>query len=538
MLYSSCKIVFEALQVRYIKVCLFAGTLEVHWRANEEEADKRVPPVKRAKVAAVNWSRKEPEYTWGNSTDGAVVRKAELRALYEGYSPSQIFSTIFDDHILTHIIVQTGNYAKQKNEHGFSLSLDDLKRFIGILLLSGYHSLPRQKLYWCVDEDVGVPYVAKCMSRNRFYEIKRFLHLADNDLIGGSTDRMYKVHPLMNLLNERFQQHGIFHRNLSVDESMVKYFGHHPCKQFMRGKPIRFGYKNWMMCSDDGYCYAFDTYCGKSAKTDNNPLGSRVVLSLLEATSNPSDHIVFFDNFFTSHSLLVALRNKGFRATGTLRENRQMKCPLPSKKEMEKKQRGHFSHCFDPVGEVLLVKWKDSSVVTMATNYDGIVPMCSVKRWSSSAQEKVNVQQPKLFSSYNCSMGGVDLLDQAANNYRVCIRGKKWWWPLFTQMLNVAVVNSWKIHQLIADEPVDLLAFLRNVTRYYLRLGTKDHYIRRRPASIVSDIVLDKGGHFPSKLEKQLRCQYCHKRSMWACAKCNITLCLKHGCFKKFHASK
>lgn len=52
-----------------------------------------------------------------------------------------------------------------------------------------------------------------------------------------------------------------------------------------------------------------------------------------------------------------------------------MKCPLPSKKEMEKKQRGHFSHCFDPVGEVLLVKWKDSSVVTMATNYDGIVPM-------------------------------------------------------------------------------------------------------------------------------------------------------------------
>lgn len=105
---------------------------------------------------------------------------------------------------------------------------------------------------------------------------------------------MYKVRPLMNLLNERFQQHGIFHRNLSVDESMVKYFGHHPCKQFMRGKPIRFGYKNWMMCNDDGYCYAFDTYCGKSAKTDNNPLGSCVVLSLLEATSNPSDHIVFF----------------------------------------------------------------------------------------------------------------------------------------------------------------------------------------------------------------------------------------------------
>lgn len=141
----------------------------------------------------------------------------------------------------------------------------------------------------------------------------------------------------MNLRNERFQQHGIFHRNLSVDESMVKYFGHHPCKQFMRGKPIRFGYKNWTMCSDDGYCYAFDTYCGRSASSDNNSPGSLVVLSLLEATSDCSNHIFFLDNFFTSHSLLVALCDNRFWATGTLRENQQMKCPLPSKKCKKKK---------------------------------------------------------------------------------------------------------------------------------------------------------------------------------------------------------
>lgn len=28
-------------------------------------------------------------------------------------------------------------------------------------------------------------------------------------------------------------------------ESMVKYFGHNPAKQFIRGKPVRFGFKNW-----------------------------------------------------------------------------------------------------------------------------------------------------------------------------------------------------------------------------------------------------------------------------------------------------
>lgn len=134
-------------------------------------------------------------------------------------------------------------------------------------------------------------------------------------------------------------------------------------------------------------------------------------------------------------------------------------------------------------------------------------------------------------------MGGVDLLDQAVNNYRIHIRGKKWWWALFTQMLNMATVNAWKIHQVVSDEPMDLLAFLRTVTRYYLRLGTRNQSIRRRPASTVCDIVLDKGGHFQHKLEKQLRCQSCHMRSMWACVKCDVTLCLKHGCFNKFDVS-
>ncbi|KAH9377909.1 hypothetical protein HPB48_006920 [Haemaphysalis longicornis] len=66
----------------------------------------------------MNWSPKEPEYTSGNSTDGALVGKAVLRTLYDGYFH------IVDDDILTHIIAQTGNYTKQKNEHGYFLSID------------------------------------------------------------------------------------------------------------------------------------------------------------------------------------------------------------------------------------------------------------------------------------------------------------------------------------------------------------------------------------------------------------------------------
>nr|CAH7750912.1 unnamed protein product [Callosobruchus chinensis] len=43
----------------------------------------------------------------------------------------------------------------------------------------------------------------------------------------------------MMMLNKNFQQWGIFYSDLSIDEAMVKYFGHHSAKQFIRGKPVR-----------------------------------------------------------------------------------------------------------------------------------------------------------------------------------------------------------------------------------------------------------------------------------------------------------
>lgn len=197
---------------------------------------------------------------------------------------------MLDEEILTHIVMRTGNYAKQNNEHGFVFGIEDLKKFIGICLLSGYDKLPSQRMYWSLDEDAGVPLVASYMSRQRVLDMKRFLHLADNDLLHSTNNRIFKVRPLMELLNKKFRQHGIFHETLFIDESIIKYFGHHPCKQFIRIKPISFGYKNWMLRSADGYCYTFETYCGKSITPNKGPLGSRVVLSFLETVPTPSDH--------------------------------------------------------------------------------------------------------------------------------------------------------------------------------------------------------------------------------------------------------
>ena len=149
---------------------------------------------------------------------------------------------------------------------------------------------------------------------------------------------MYKVRPLRVLSNSKFRQCGIFHEDSSFDEAMVKYFGRHPTKQFIRGKPIRFGYKYWTLCGSNGYCYAFDTYCGAQQQTpvssEKMPFDSKVVLQLLSNVPHPSDHTVVFDSFFTCYDLLVNLQRKGFRATGTLHGDRAGRPLLPSSKDL------------------------------------------------------------------------------------------------------------------------------------------------------------------------------------------------------------
>lgn len=465
-------------------------------------------------------------------TDNYLGKIQNCASDLSGYNEVEVFEKLFDVEVRQLIVSQTMLYAGQKNQHNFSFNEEDLKVFIGILLFSGYHSEAREFMYWKMSADTHVPIVANSMSRNRFQEIKRYIHFADNNNLD-LNDKMAKLRPLSNLLCQKFQKWGYMHKHLSIDESMVKYFGRHSAKQFIRGKPVRFGFKNWMLCSKDGYMYQFDTYCGaKHVKPSMKslPLGSRVVLDLLKNIEYPTDHTINFDNFFTSYDLMKILKEKQFRATGTARDNRLKKCPLPTNKDFIKQNRGTFHHQFDDTNKLLFVKWKDNSIVT---NYDKIEPCENVKRWSKEQQKKINIPQPLLFKNYNQNMGGVDLHDQFINTYSIEIRGKKWWWNIFTSMISSTISNAWKLHKLANNYEGDLLEFTRAVTLHYLRFHTLNR--GHTKLTVKRSIAENPGHHFPKKLPNQLRCRQCHQRSKWSCEMCNVTLCINKDCFKNFH---
>ena len=129
------------------------------------------------------------------------------------------------------------------------------------------------------------------MTRSRFFfKLKSFLHAADNHFLSDSG--ITKVQPLYNLLNQKRQAYGIFHEDLSIDESMVSYYGRYSCKQFICAKPIRFGYKLWVLPSATGLLYNVEIYTGKSANDTCEPLGTRVMKNALEVCERPSNRRV------------------------------------------------------------------------------------------------------------------------------------------------------------------------------------------------------------------------------------------------------
>ncbi|KFM75498.1 PiggyBac transposable element-derived protein 3, partial [Stegodyphus mimosarum] len=61
-------------------------------------------------------------------------------------------------------------------------------------------------------------------------------------------------------------------------------------------------------------------------------------------------------------------------------------------------------------------------------------------------KKKIDIPQPYLIKMYNEGMGGVDLLDRLLGSYRPTFRSKKWYWNLFSNALNMAVVAGWILH--------------------------------------------------------------------------------------------
>ncbi|XP_069689776.1 piggyBac transposable element-derived protein 3-like [Periplaneta americana] len=188
---------------------------------------------------------------------------------FSNMSCVDLFEEFFDDETLEYLVKETQHYAHFLTEADPQITVSELRCFFGILILSGYNTLPSKRMYWETHEDVKNTMVSNSMRRNRFLQIQRFLHFADNTA-PNSEDKVWKIRPLMDRLKKKCLTNFVPTESLSYDESMIRYYGHHGCKQFIRSKPIRFGYKVWCLNTSDGYLVDFDLYQDKTERGDSD----------------------------------------------------------------------------------------------------------------------------------------------------------------------------------------------------------------------------------------------------------------------------
>ncbi|KAI4465133.1 transposase is4 [Holotrichia oblita] len=95
-------------------------------------------------------------------------------------SPVLLLENFIDEEIIEMFVSCTNNYAASKHRKA-DVTAEEFKVFLGILLLSGYVSVPRHRMFWGNYKDSHNNMVFQSMSRNRFEHILTNVHCCDNN---------------------------------------------------------------------------------------------------------------------------------------------------------------------------------------------------------------------------------------------------------------------------------------------------------------------------------------------------------------------
>ena len=338
------------------------------------------------------------------------------------------------DQILQHIVNETNHYAEQYiEEHPDKITnnytgrwtpidVDELKKFWGLILLTGIIKKPALHLYWSTKELYNTPVFSKIMKRDRFLLILKFLHFNDNrdpnyDNTDENRDCLHKVRHLIDFLRSKFQRVFQPGKHLSVDESLVLYKGRLHFKQYIRTKRARFGIKLYKLTTSNGITLDFLVYCGKGMFDEDDPNSdmpsTERIPTVLMQNFFGKGHVLYTDNFYTSPSLASYFLEHDTHICGTVRKNQ-----INFSKDIVAVQLVKGTSAFCKVSDKPIMACKYRSHKDKANNQQKVVYMLStchqpiVVNTNKKDRYGEFIYKPKVVKDYIMNMGGVDQINQ------------------------------------------------------------------------------------------------------------------------------
>ncbi|KAK9729985.1 Transposase IS4 [Popillia japonica] len=211
---------------------------------------------------------------------------------------------------------------------------------------------------------------------------------------------------------------------------------------------------------------------------------------------------------------------------------------------MAKRKRGDVDSSLDKTNGILLARRKDNNVVSVASTRYGVAPVGTVKRYSVKEKRNLQVSRPYMISKYNASMGGTDVMDENIARWRISLRGKKWWWCLFTWLIDASILNAWVLHKK-SGNILTQLEFRREIVKAYLNKYRNPPTSSGRPSTskssrsfnrVSDDVLYDNIGHMlmPKKSGVMVTnanqlCVQNVLNAMWGCV-CHVMLGIIRSC--------
>ena len=200
----------------------------------------------------------------------------------------------------------------------------------------------------------------------------------------------------------------------------------------------------------------------------------------------------------------------------------------------------------DVSSNITAVRWEDDEVVNAISTFHGKQPIQQVKCYCHREKQRVNIEQANIINQYNMSMEGVDRMDQNISADMIILRTKKWWWPLFQCVVDVAVNNAYQIYRQSPLNPgkyrLNAPGFRRAIVDVYYRLyrkilpSTTLFTGSRSSHHPVNNLQFDGINHWIAKGSQQ-RCSLgCKRTSVYYCKKCNVGLHVE--CFESLYVEQ
>ena len=139
---------------------------------------------------------------------------------YRNISAVELFEKFFNKEVLELIVSQTILYAASKSDIGFTVTVEEICVFLGILIVSRICAVPSRLYYWRNSALTRNESVYNAMQRNWFEKIMQKIHFVDNTNLDLS-DKYAKLRPLLRLLSDQFGKHLQPEKSLFHDEAMI-----------------------------------------------------------------------------------------------------------------------------------------------------------------------------------------------------------------------------------------------------------------------------------------------------------------------------